>query len=104
MRRLSKIDVSTFEDRCVALRRSMCRPSKILRVERVAGAGAVGRRGNAALHNGRGDLRAGIRGGAVLHSEHVASADADQPQMLGMLMVGSPGTGIGHNDVTMCRL
>ena len=29
MRRLSEIDVSTFEDRCVAVRRSMCRPSKI---------------------------------------------------------------------------
>ena len=38
MRRLSKIDVSTFEDRghvstfgdrCVDFRRSMCRPSKI---------------------------------------------------------------------------
>ena len=29
MRRLSKIDVSTFKYRCIALRRSMCRPSKI---------------------------------------------------------------------------
>ena len=34
MCRLSKIDVATFEDRCIALRRStidvtMCRPSKI---------------------------------------------------------------------------
>ena len=29
MFRSSKIDASTFEDRCVALRRSMCRPSKI---------------------------------------------------------------------------
>ena len=34
MRRLSKIDVATFEDRCIAFRRStvdvtMCRPSKI---------------------------------------------------------------------------
>ena len=29
MCRLSKIDVSTFEDRCVDLRRSMCRLSKI---------------------------------------------------------------------------
>ena len=27
--RRSMIDVSTFKDRCVALRRSMCRPSKI---------------------------------------------------------------------------
>ena len=29
MCRPSKIDVSTFEDRCVDLRRSMCRPSEI---------------------------------------------------------------------------
>ena len=29
MCRPSKIDVSTFEDRCVDLRRSLCRPSKI---------------------------------------------------------------------------
>ena len=28
-RRLSKIDVSPFEDRCVNFRISMCRPSKI---------------------------------------------------------------------------
>ena len=27
--RSSKIDASTFEDRCVDFRRSMCRPSKI---------------------------------------------------------------------------
>ena len=29
MRRLSKIEMSTFEDRCVAVRRSMCRPSMV---------------------------------------------------------------------------
>ena len=29
MCRPSKIDVSTFEDRCVNFRRSMCRPSEI---------------------------------------------------------------------------